>query len=380
MRADLPNALEILKVKLGLTTSIGMARTLNSNGVLFFAAIVMACMSMGCSTTPTIPATELPAQFRAANRNADPEIDLTALARRSLNNDLIYPEDLLNITIHTGASEKVAEPIQTRVMPSGEIVVQPIGSVQVAGMTLNQAEEQIRRTALQRRIYRAPVVTVLIDSRQTDRVRVAGAVNKPGVYEIPRAGNDLLAAIVKAEGLTEDAGTLIEIRHPAKPTDGLTPASFDDVTGATDNSGQVVHVNLTEIMAGNPIDLGLQDGSVVSVKQHRAKRVYVQGLVQQAGEYEIPQDRPLRVDQAIALAGGRKLEFADRVHVTRIPAGTDTPLVIEVSLKEAKKNRDANIVLMPDDVVSVEETPTTFSIDFLRNFFRIGISSALPGF
>lgn len=336
-------------------------------------------MSIGCSTTPNkIAATELPAHFRASNRHADPEIDLSALARNSVNSDLIYPEDLLSVTIHTGASEEGAEPIQTRVMPSGEIVIQPIGAVQVAGMTLNQAEETIRSAAFERRIYRAPIVTVLIDSRQSDSVRIAGAVNKPGVYQIPRAGNDLLAAIVKAEGLTEDAGTIIEIRHPAKPADGLTPASFEEIPGESANSGQVVHVDLTEVMSGSNIDLGLRDGSVVSVKQHRPRMVYVQGLVRQAGEYEIPIDRPLRVDQAIALAGGRKLEFADRVHVTRIPEGTDTPLVIEVSLKEAKKNRDANIVLMPDDVVSVEETPTTFSIDFLRNFFRIGISSAIP--
>ena len=104
------------------------------------------------------------------------------------------------------------------------------------------------------------------------------------------------------------------------------------------------------------------------------------GLVKQAGEYELPRSKPLRVTQAIALAGGREIEFADKVHVQRYLKGRSEPILIEVSLDEAKSNADANLVLMAGDVVSVEETPTTFTVDFLRNFFRIGFSSAIPGF
>ena len=100
----------------------------------------------------------------------------------------------------------------------------------------------------------------------------------------------------------------------------------------------------------------------------------------EAGEFELPKGKPLRVDQAIALAQGRSIEFADRVHVTRFVQGREEPIVIDLSMKEAKTNRDSNIVLIAGDVVSVEETPTTFTVDFLRNFFRIGFSSAIPGF
>ena len=56
-----------------------------------------------------------------------------------------------------------------------------------------------------------------MDAKRVDRVTVVGAVKKPGVYEIPRGSSDLLAAIVTAGGLADDAGTEVEIRSPARP-------------------------------------------------------------------------------------------------------------------------------------------------------------------
>jgi len=340
-----------------------------------------------------IAASDLPLQYRAAYRTEKPSIDLSALARRSLNSDLIYPGDVLDVTLLTGAEKEQPEPLPYRVTPQGTLDLPLVGEVRVAGLTLTGAEEQVRTQSIQRRVYRSPIVSVLMNTRQSDRVLVVGAVNEPKVYELPRAGSDLLAAITAAGGLTEEAGTVIEIRHPMQAADGVQQAGYAsdllDANGqvpssatlqATSGQSNSVHVDLVEAMSGKAADLGLNDGSVVWVKEHRPETVYVHGLVKQAGEFELPKDKPLRVDQAIALAQGRSIEFADRVHVTRIIPSQEEPIVIELSMKEAKTNRDSNIVLMAGDVVSVEETPTTFTVDFLRNFFRIGFSSAIPGF
>jgi hypothetical protein len=43
---------------------------------------------------------------------------------------------------------------------------------------------------------------------------------------------------------------------------------------------------------------------------------------------------------------------------------------------EAKRNRDANIVLAPDDVVSIEETPLTFTIGTIGALLGIGVNAA----
>ena len=53
-----------------------------------------------------------------------------------------------------------------------------------------------------------------MQQRQKIVVRVVGAVEKPGVYDLPSAGSDLLSAIVAAGGLADNAGTLVELRHP----------------------------------------------------------------------------------------------------------------------------------------------------------------------
>ena len=93
------------------------------------------------------------------------------------------------------------------------------------------------------------------------------------------------------------------------------------------------------------------------VHERIPQTVSIMGLVAKADKYELPKDEPLRVMQAIAMAGGRKLELANTVHVTRYVPGREQPIVIKVSIPKAKASRNADIVLAAGDVVSVEETP-----------------------
>jgi hypothetical protein len=53
---------------------------------------------------------------------------------------------------------------------------------------------------------------------------------------------------------------------------------------------------------------------------------------------------------------------------------------IRVSIREAKRDGEANVRLAAGDVVSVEETPATFVLDLMRNFIRFGLSSSVPLF
>jgi len=344
------------------------------------ALMLVVGMSIGCRSAnkvPTILATDLPMEFRAGNQSPNPQLDLSFLASRSINTDLIYPGDVLDVAVITGAEESPPDPLPYRVAPNGMLDLPILGSVPVSGLTLAGAEERLRQHAIGNRIYRDPKISVLLNTRQTDSIRVVGAVDEPGDYEIPRAGSDLLAAITAAGGLSKTAGRTIEIRHRALADGGVAQTAYQEGNGG---GAQSVHVDLAKAMNGESGDLSLRDGSVVMVKEHRPSTVYVHGLVPHDGEFDLPKDEPLRVTQAVALAGGREIEFADKIHVTRFVEGYAEPVVIEVSMREAKSNRESNLVLMPGDVVSVEETPTTFTVDFLRNFFRIGFSSAIPGF
>ena len=82
-------------------------------------------------------------------------------------------------------------------------------------------------------------------------------------------------------------------------------------------------------------------------------------------------------DDAIALANGRTLEIADNVRVIRpTPQG---PKLIEASFADAKGGGPSNILLGPGDIVSVEETPSTFVVGILKDFMRIGLTAGIPG-
>ena len=106
--------------------------------------------------------------------------------------------------------------------------------------------------------------------------------------------------------------------------------------------------------------------------------IHVIGLVNNADQFEMPDDADLRLLDAVAMAGGLKLEIADKVQVIR-QVGEDR-VTIDASIKKCKKDGAANIRLAAGDVVSVEETAVTFVVGTIRDFVRFGFSSAIPGF
>jgi protein involved in polysaccharide export with SLBB domain len=68
----------------------------------------------------------------------------------------------------------------------------------------------------------------------------------------------------------------------------------------------------------------------------------------------------------LAQAGGISQVFADKIYVIRPQPDGAEDVVIEISLKRAKLNREENIRLQPGDVVSVEQTSTTMVFETLK--------------
>ncbi len=296
----------------------------------------------------------------------------------SFDNDLIYSGDVLDVAVVSGIEESAPEPLPHGVDEQGNINVDLVGPVHIAGMTRRGAERAIREASIDRGIYTNPRVFVALNSRKNDKVRVGGAVVKPGVYEIPSVGNDLMAAVLAAGGVSEEAGSSVVIRHPPSGarTASLSPSGGDIslVSFPESTPSNAIRLDLQQGLAG---DVPLHDGSEVTVEKRGS--VFVMGLVKRPGDYKLPNDRPLRVLDAIATAGGRTVEIADKVLVTRYIPGRLQPVNIKVSVRRAKVDALNNLVLGPNDLVSVEETPTTFMVETLRGLFRFGFSSALPG-
>lgn len=339
----------------------------------------------------------LPTELQAARAENAQTLDLSKLATYSMSNELIDRGDVLNVAISAGYGGEKIENMPVRVGEDGVANIPIIGRVMLAGIELPAAEQAVVSAAIERGLYRNPSITVTMNRRRTNQITVIGAVEKPGVYELPRGQSNLLAAIVAAGNLTEEAGTDVEIRRPTRAGNpGAGPPADDRVAGGAQLTSyspgaspasqprvaaQPVSHRINLVTAAQQGDGGqpLEDGDVIMIERRDPQPVHVIGLVAKPGQFELPFNQDVHLLDVIAMAGGVTLNVADKIHVIRQAPGREQPAVISVSYKSAKSGSKDNIRLAPGDVVSVEETPVTVFVDTIRTFFRVGFSSALPG-
>ena len=350
-----------------------MVRISCSGGPLI--ALGLLIIISGCHKT-RYNASNLPPEMAASKVEGLHRVDLSRLAQASTPSEVIHPGDVLEVTIATGMETSAPPRWPLRVADNGEITIPLVGAVPVGGLLLPDAEQVVRQESIKRQVYRDPHVSLLLKDRQTVRVTVVGAVGKPGTYDLPRANQDLLAALIAAGGLTEKASTIVEIRNVQSGR-----ALEDSYNGerSTLMENDAIRIDLVEASAGLTPEYHIQDGSIVMVREQEPTTIQVIGLVRRPNQFEIPPDKPVRLLDAIALAGGLTLELADKVQVIRQLDEMEEPVVIGASIRAAKRGGSANLPLAAGDVVSVEETPLTFTVGTIQNFVRFGFSAAIPG-
>ncbi len=338
--------------------------------------ICASCVLLAGCHRGLYKAGNLPVQYSATSAKDTRMVDLSQLARSPLRSDLVYPGDVIDVTITTGFEEEKPQNWPLRVSENGEVDVPLVGAVRVAGQLVTDIEQAIRHQSITRQVYRDPLVSVLLKDRKTNQVSVIGAVEKPGSYALPVAGSDLLSALIAAGGLAEDASTIVEIRNVADVQNTLVSYGGRRQTVAQTES---VRIDLVPDSGGIGPDYRIVDGSVIMVREQAPKTIQVIGLVRKPDQFEIPSGQEIRLLDAIALAGGRTLQIADRVHIIRNLEDVEQPIVIEASMREAKSGGPANLLLAAGDVVSVEETPVTFTVGTIQSFVRFGFTAAVPG-
>jgi len=352
---------------------------------LFSALLLFLCTCCGCGGGRLYRATNLPVEFLAPQVENAQTVDLSRLATFSVSSELIDRGDVLEVTVETGYGVERGSTSPVRVADDGTAQVPLVGKVPVAGLEVEAAEQAIAATAVQRGVFRSPTVTVVMKRQRSNKVTVLGAVESQGVYELPRASSYLLSAIVEADGLSDDAGTDVEIRRPARTI--LTAAEPAASNYGSPQPPKTVtrpatstRINLVEAAEQGGGGLYLEDGDVVMVQRRDPQPVHVLGLVTKPGQFELPANQDLHLLDVIALAGGTSSQVADKIHVIRHLPGEQEPIVIEVSLGEAKRQGKGNLRLAPGDVVSIEQTPATVVVGALNNFIRFGVSGTIPMF
>jgi len=365
--------------------------------------MLLLVWSTGCQSANYYHATALPEQYVAKPMENARLLDLSKLAVKGVGNDYIDNGDVLEVSIAAGLSKEDVSTLNVRVNQEGEAQIPLIGNVPVGGLDLEGAEQAISNTCTQQGLYTNPQVTVTMKRQRENRITVLGAVKEPGVIKIPRGNCDLLSAITIAGGLTEDAGTNVEIRQPgtinrsgkrdpiagksrksvlqrvgyAPSGEEMLPEPISDEEVVESSGGpSSIHVDLVSAVKNGKGGGFLEDGAVVMVEKQHPLPITVTGLVRKPTQIDYPVGQNLYVMQAISMAEGASSKVANKVIITRPVPNSPEPVVIEVNIREAKRKAGANVLLAPGDMVSVETTTATVLMDAVE-IVRFGVGATI---
>ena len=263
------------------------------------------------------------------------QINSKLSAKRSSNSSsasgyLIGPEDLIEVDVY----ETDRLDITVRVSQAGEATLPLIGNINLDGLTAREAEVAISDELRNGGYVDNPNVTVFIKERNSKKVSVLGSVKEPGDYEL-LAKQSLVDTLADARGLTDDAGTIVQVTRDEP-----------------DGSKTTYLVDLDRLLEkGDPaLDMELLPGDLVYVPE--AANIFVEGAVFKPGSYPVAEGKTT-VSEAIVMAGGT-LSFANRSKVTLIRnLNNGSRQSIALNLNKIRNGQMDDPVLNEKDVVIV---------------------------
>lgn len=235
--------------------------------------------------------------------------------------------DLLKVSV-LGASESDQE---LRVGSDGNIFLNFIGAVHVAGLTTEEAQATIAKKLSAGGFFTDPQVAVFAKEYATQGVSVMGEVQKPGVY--PLLGSRALFDVLSlAGGTTANAGKSISITHRTAPQAPISVMLADDATASIQSN----------------VDVYPGDTIVVS----RAGMVYVVGDVHKPSGVLMQNGSQMTVLQAIAMAEGVNptASMNGGKIIRKTPGG---PQEIPLQLKKILSAKAPDIQLQAEDIIFV---------------------------
>jgi protein involved in polysaccharide export with SLBB domain len=349
----------------------------------------------------TIAVKDLQPAYQAASSHPVKTADLAKLALPFEAEARIQVGDLLEVSCSDVLEESKRETFPVHVADDGTISLPLVPDrLPVGSLTAGEAEHVIRNAYARHDLIRQLQVTLRTVEHKTHTIYVIGAVKKPGVYELQSDECDPLRAIAAAEGVTEDAVGVVEVRRAAKRTgeksthrsaprkltaqadgavgdDGLEKIKFVSTSkdAKSKEEDDIFRFDLKKKDNPiNPAQLLLQNGDIVSVEQKTIRPIYVAGSVNKPGEFPMPAERDIRTLEAIGLAGGvLYLSEPTTALIIRRPKGKNA-IVIHVDLARAASHPEENLQLMEGDVVSVVEDAASRTRKAIRTFINLGVS------
>jgi polysaccharide export outer membrane protein len=293
-----------------------------------------------------------PAVQNAAGKTANGPGGLTVVPSappQAPSEYVLGPQDELRIWA-LGMEEISERPV--RIDPAGFIDLPVVGRVQVGGLTVEQAKQQLVER-LQSEL-REPRVSLDIVEYGSQPVSVIGAVNSPGIHQL-LGHKTLLETLSLAGGLRQDAGHSIKITRRME----AGPIPISNAMVDRSNQFSVAEIQLKDLLAAtNPADnITIQPHDVISVST--AELIYVVGAVRKPGGFTLNDRETVSVLQALSMAEGLgEAPAAGSAKILRPLEGNAERQEIPVDLKKILNGDERDVDLQANDILYV---PTSAS-------------------
>jgi len=95
----------------------------NLEAVTFARCLLAACIALGGCHEAVHRAGKLPAEFLVGPVDSTRKVDLSRLAQSAVQSELIYPGDVIEVTVATGMEERSPASWPLRVLDNGEVKI-----------------------------------------------------------------------------------------------------------------------------------------------------------------------------------------------------------------------------------------------------------------
>ncbi len=242
------------------------------------------------------------------------------------------PRDVIDVRV----IEDTSMSGRLTVTDDGQIVMNVVGKVVVAGLTSSQVEAKLEKLLESDYLAKA-TVSVQIVELASRPISVIGAVARPGRISVTGT-TTLIQAITLAGGLAAGHGKEILVRRTAR--NGLTAQVSIDIDGL--------------MVEGNPdLNIPLAPNDLVNVPIDPPITIYLMGEIMRPGKAQFRRSQTPTLLQAMSDAGGPTDRAAANVVIRRIIDGKQERIV--VNYKDILRGRRADEILKDNDTIIVGE-------------------------
>jgi polysaccharide export outer membrane protein len=290
--------------------------------------------------------------------------DATAVASRADKGAVIGPGD--TVTIVALHCEEISR--AWRVGPSGRLSLPIVGNVQVAGLTVEDFEQDLAKRL--RKYVIEPQVSAYISESRSRPVMVTGAVEKAGLINLE--GSQTLFDILLIAA-PKDPGPIVTVSRSKE----AGPLGLAGSKISPDGQYWTIELPLEDVMNGRSpaAGLALAADDVIVVAERRPRLVHIIGEVARPGSVELLHQETVSITKLLASAGGltrgAKPEKTIVRHISA--AGTRTETAV-INMKKIISGKSADLELSAGDVVIV---PSSQWLSYLQSSSLSAISAGV---